>query len=182
MTKFPHAVVRHQEKLARMPADFLYRLRTIATSAAPMAKKIPRARFATGFLHDLGIALNYKNDPRLRFAYVLKPEWVTKGIYALLHAFIPAEGSSRPPKRRRFSTGRGIRWKPLHFLLGLMERFELSFPLPARAQQILIRKLLDDQQPPAAFPHQPNECLRFGYRYAIVPGDSSPASSSAPTT
>jgi len=34
----------------------------------------------TGFLHDLGIALNYKDDPRLRFAYVLKPDWVTGGI------------------------------------------------------------------------------------------------------
>src|SRR5205085_6363836 len=28
-----------------------------------------------GFLHDLGIALNYRDDPRLSFNYVLKPEW-----------------------------------------------------------------------------------------------------------
>jgi len=39
-----------------------------------------------GHLHNLGIALNYGQNPRLRSHYVLKPEWVTEGIYALLHA------------------------------------------------------------------------------------------------
>ncbi len=29
------------------------------------------------FLHNLGIALNYREDPRLQFAHVLKPQWVT---------------------------------------------------------------------------------------------------------
>lgn len=37
-------------------------------------------------LHNLGIALNYKDDLRLRGTHVLNPHWVTSGIYQLLNA------------------------------------------------------------------------------------------------
>jgi internalin A len=37
-------------------------------------------------LHSLGIALTYKDDPRLRDTHVLNPHWVTNGIYTLLNA------------------------------------------------------------------------------------------------
>ncbi|MEA5466054.1 leucine-rich repeat domain-containing protein, partial [Leptothoe sp. PORK10 BA2] len=36
-------------------------------------------------LHHLGIALNYKDDGRLRDTHVLNPRWVTNGIYTLLN-------------------------------------------------------------------------------------------------
>ena len=38
------------------------------------------------YLHSLGIALNYKDDPRLRDTHVLNPRWVTEGIYKILNA------------------------------------------------------------------------------------------------
>src|SRR6185503_13141107 len=44
-----------------------------------------------GFLHRLGIILNYKDDPRLRDTSVLNPNWVTTGIYALITAKVVAE-------------------------------------------------------------------------------------------
>ena len=37
-------------------------------------------------LHCLGIALNYRDDLRLRETSVLRPEWVTNGIYGILNA------------------------------------------------------------------------------------------------
>ncbi|MCI0559931.1 MAG: ADP-ribosylation factor-like protein, partial [Nitrososphaera sp.] len=37
-------------------------------------------------LHNLGIALNYKDDARLRDTHVLNPRWVTDGIYKILNA------------------------------------------------------------------------------------------------
>jgi len=42
-------------------------------------------------LHCLGIALNYRDDARLRETSVLKPEWVTQGIYGILNASALAE-------------------------------------------------------------------------------------------
>jgi internalin A len=38
-----------------------------------------------GFQHHLGIVLNFKDDPRLQHTHVLRPEWVTSGIYKLLN-------------------------------------------------------------------------------------------------
>ncbi|NEQ30222.1 MAG: GTP-binding protein, partial [Leptolyngbya sp. SIO4C5] len=38
-----------------------------------------------GFLHDLGIALNFRDDPRLQQDSVLNPEWVTNGVYSILN-------------------------------------------------------------------------------------------------
>ena len=35
-------------------------------------------------LHNLGVALNYRNDPRLHEATVLQPEWLTENVYALM--------------------------------------------------------------------------------------------------
>ncbi|MDJ0542954.1 MAG: leucine-rich repeat domain-containing protein, partial [Microcystis sp. M53601_WE4] len=37
------------------------------------------------FLHDLGIVLNYQDDPRLNETNVLNPEWVTSGVYDILN-------------------------------------------------------------------------------------------------
>src|SRR5262249_22288332 len=37
------------------------------------------------FLHDLGIVVNFNNDPRLADTHVLNPEWVTNGIYKILN-------------------------------------------------------------------------------------------------
>ena len=44
-----------------------------------------------GHLHVLGIALNFKDDPRLQDTHVLNPRWVTTGVYTLLNAPLLAE-------------------------------------------------------------------------------------------
>src|ERR1035437_799883 len=162
--KFPTRWFAIKEKLARMPADFVSfaDYRTLCRTNGE--ENHENQELLSGFLHDLGIALNYKNDPRLRFAFVLKPEWVTKGIYTLLHAFVSAKGIFTPAEAAQVLARQGYSVEAVDFLLGLMERFELSFPLPGPRQQILIPQLLDDQQPPAACDFQPNACLNFGTR------------------
>jgi internalin A len=122
-----------------------------------------------GFLHDLGIALNYKDDPRLRFAYVLKPEWVTEGIYALLHAFVKNKGLFTRADAERVLKPKEYSAEAADFILGLMEQFEVSFPLGDNQKRSLIPQLLDDQQPDEARQFNPSKCLNFGYKYEIVP-------------
>jgi internalin A len=41
--------------------------------------------YLADFLHHLGIALNFRNDPRLRDDTLLRPDWLTKHAYALRH-------------------------------------------------------------------------------------------------
>jgi internalin A len=121
-----------------------------------------------GFLHDLGIALNYGQDPRLRFNYVLKPEWVTQGIYALLHAFVRQKGVFTHAEAEKELSKKRYSPEDTHFILGLMERFDLSFPLDEKPRRVLIPELLDDQQPKDAANFKPAECLNFGYKYPVL--------------
>ena len=89
---FPSRWFTIKDELARMPAQYVtfseYREICKRHGEGDPDKQTSLA----GFLHDLGTALNYRHDPRLRFAYVLKPEWVTEGIYSLLHAFVASKG------------------------------------------------------------------------------------------
>jgi internalin A len=122
-------------------------------------------------LHSLGIALNYKDDPRLRDTHVLNPHWVTNGIYTLLNAPELAdrkgelaatcldnllEPSHYPPERHGF-------------LLDLMRKFELCFRFEEDDGRFLIPDLLDKQQPEAATSFDPHQCLNFRYQYPILP-------------
>jgi internalin A len=122
-------------------------------------------------LHSLGIALNYKDDPRLRDTHVLNPHWVTNGIYTLLNAPELADrkgelaatclgdlldSSHYPPERHGF-------------LLDLMRKFELCFRFEEDDTRFLIPDLLDKQQPEVAKSFDPHQCLNFRYQYPILP-------------
>jgi internalin A len=166
---FPRRWFAIKDELAHMGSDYVTfdNYRTICQKHGEADQE--KQTLLAGFLHDLGIALNYKDDPRLRFAYVLKPEWVTGGIYALLHAFIATQGFFSRAEAEQLLATKGYSSEAAHFILGLMEQFELSFPLGDAAKRILIPQLLGDQQPDAALEFKLAECLNFGYLYPIVP-------------
>jgi internalin A len=123
------------------------------------------------FLHDLGIVLNYQDDPRLKETNVLNPEWVTSGVYDILNnnELFKKKGlleltdlnhilkqPDRYPDNKR------------PFLMGLMEKFELCFPLDhANPNRYLITDLLPIDEPDVdAYENAP---LHFQYRYDILP-------------
>jgi internalin A len=64
---------------------------------------------------------------------------------------------------------KGYSPEAVQFITGLMEKFDLSFPLGDRRKRTLIAQLLIDQQPEEAKNFKPAECLNFGYEYSIVP-------------
>jgi internalin A len=168
-TRFPSRWFAIKDRLAHMQTDFVTfdEYRAICKELGEL--DVEAQNSLSGFLNDLGIALNYKDDPRLRFAHVLKPEWVTNGIYALLHAFVGKKGLFQPEEAEKALAGKGYSPEAAHFILGLMERFDLGFPLGDRSKRILIPELLDDQQPDLARDFKIAECLNFGYRYPIIP-------------
>lgn len=122
------------------------------------------------FLHRLGIALNYSDDPRLRDRHVLNPHWLTDGIYRLLNSKRLAERKGEL-RVADLSTELPVRQYPpeMHrFLLGLMEKFELCFPF-AGDEKYLIPELLGLQQPEGAETFEPAACLNFRYLYPVLP-------------
>ncbi|WP_397193101.1 COR domain-containing protein [Nodosilinea sp. FACHB-141] len=122
-------------------------------------------------LHSLGIALNYKDDPRLRDTHVLNPHWVTNGIYTLLNAYELADtkGELEAACLARNLDVHNYPAERHGFLLELMRKFELCFRFQDDEHRYLIPDLLDKQQPPAAAEFDPADCLNFRYEYPILP-------------
>jgi internalin A len=123
------------------------------------------------FLHRLGIALNYSDDPRLRDRHVLNPHWLTDGIYRLLNSKRLAErkGELRVADLSKELPARQYPPEMHRFLLGLMEKFELCFGFPGDDEKYLIPELLDLQQPAGAEAFEPAACLNFRYLYPVLP-------------
>jgi signal recognition particle receptor subunit beta len=121
-------------------------------------------------LHNLGAALNYRNDPRLREATVLQPEWLTNNVYKLMrHAEaqagllyekdLPGVLPEEPDPQMRA------------YLVRLMERFEIAYPhKPQEADLWLVPQALPDSQPEetAALAAAP-DATRLRYTYPALP-------------
>jgi internalin A len=128
-----------------------------------------------GFLHDLGVVLNYQytdNYTWLNETNVLNPEWVTSGVYDILNNHdlmvqqkgilpLPALGNILKQPDRYPETKRP-------FLMGLMEKFELCFKLDdSNPSRYLISDLLPIDEPDVdAYENAP---LHFQYHYDILP-------------
>jgi internalin A len=136
-------------------------------------------------LHDLGVALNYGRDPRLRDTTVLRPDWLANGIYAILRANDP--GHDEPLAREGIVTLESLgqiyaaaeklqmlnakdyppeKWA---FVLRLMTLFQLSFPLDENADSQLVPALLPVEEPSGAIEPEGNGCVRLRYEFNVVP-------------
>jgi internalin A len=128
-----------------------------------------------GFLHDLGVVLNYQDTDNytwLNETNVLNPEWVTSGIYDILNnhdLMVQQKGILSLPTLSNIL-------KPLDrypenkrpFLMGLMEKFELCFKLDGyNPNRYLISDLLPIDEPDVDIYEKAP--LHFQYHYDILP-------------
>jgi len=122
-------------------------------------------------LHRLGVILNYQDDNyrQLEGTHVLKPEWVTDGVYRIL---------SDPDGK--IAANNGILTTamldhildpvvyPHHqqiFIVEMMRKFELSFRIPHQSEQYLIPDLLPKEQPAEVELLQKVQLLNFEIHY-----------------
>ena len=125
-----------------------------------------RQRIMARNLHRLGLALNYGDDDRLRDTTVLNPHWVTDGIYLLLR--------EAPNNRAELSLEAACRKLPkedtrrVMFLIRLMQKYDLAFPLKEDEQLWLVPQALADSQP-ALDPEWQGEATRLRWTYAALP-------------
>jgi len=168
---FPASWFSIKDKLAGMRKNYLsfddYR-----KECARLGEEDPKAQESLAlYLHSLGIALNYKDDQRLKDTHVLNPRWVTNGIYKILNAnqLEKQKGEIRLGDLAGI-LNRRIYPKEMHgFLLNLMKKFELCFSLPGKDSNYLIPELLSKQEPKQARDFDPRECLNFQYHYPVLP-------------
>jgi len=123
------------------------------------------------YLNSLGIALNYRDDPRLQDMHVLNPRWVTNGIYKILNSetLDKQKGEIHLRDLVTILNKKDYPVKMHGFLMDLMKKFELCFSFPDNETHFLIPELLDKQEAPQAVEFKPEGCLNFQYHYPVLP-------------
>ena len=172
-TDFPADWFAIKERLAAMQENFLTwdAYQEICRNLGEVDTKAQRD--LAGFLHILGIALNYRDDPRLRETHVLNPRWVTEGIYALLRSGQKArqerEGVLEIADLAGALDAQDYPPASHEFLLALMEKFQLCFQLPGRRKRYLVPELLGENQPADISSLVAEPGLGFRYQYEVLP-------------
>ncbi|OHB50686.1 MAG: hypothetical protein A2Y10_02350 [Planctomycetes bacterium GWF2_41_51] len=168
---FPSAWFAIKDKLSEMKENYLSfeRFRKICQENKEIDSKAQEE--LAGFLHCLGIALNYKEDPRLRDTSVLNPRWVTQGIYLLLNAGQLADdkGILKLTDIARFLPLDEYPPEKHEFIMELMRKFRLCFAFPDGQHRYLIPELLGKEEPDLKKEFEPKNCLNFEYHYDVLP-------------
>ncbi len=124
-----------------------------------------------GFLHDLGIVVNFRDDQRLTDTHVLNPHWVTNGIYKVLNADTLARksGEVNPQDLTSLLDAKEYPRHIHRFLFDLMEKFELCYEFYDGHGQYLIPELLSEEEPAGLEKFAAIDALRFAYHYNVLP-------------
>ncbi|MHC0061336.1 leucine-rich repeat domain-containing protein [Nostoc sp. UIC 10890] len=159
-----------KQKLESMTEDFISYNRYIGICHQKEIPEEQNQEQLIDLLHRLGLVLNFRDHPILKDTNVLKPNWVTEGIYTLLSdenlktktkgIFTPAD-LTRILNPERYPTERH------RYLIGLMKEFELCFALDCNPPQFLIAGLLPKDQPDKT--ELQGETLEFQYHYKVLP-------------
>ncbi len=123
-------------------------------------------------LHDLGVVLSFQDDPRLRDTNILKPEWVTNGVYQILNSPLLFHGKGILSARQLNEILDPQVYPPRkhQFIMEMMRKFELCFEFnqqPDQEQRFLIPDLLQMAEPYLNWNQR--RSLVFQYHYNILP-------------
>jgi internalin A len=124
----PKSWHRVKEEMARMPESFLdYTAYQALCIRQKVSDEQEQASLAET-LHRLGIALNFRDHHRLKETSVLKPQWVTEGVYGLLryaqardcHGVLERAWLAEALPAEQYPSGKHA------FVMELMEKFEVA--------------------------------------------------------
>jgi len=132
-------------------------------------------------LHALGLALNFRNDPRLCDSTVLSPHWLVEYSYKIIRW-----AEAHAGRLRRADLAEVMKEEPdekmRDYMGRIMERFEILYALEGKGtvekpEEWLVPQALPPDSPVAAMAFgesQPGERTRLRYRYRVLPEDLVP--------
>ncbi len=167
---FPTSWFTIKHKLSRLDKNYLSFSEFRALCHQDGEQDEQAQELLASYLHNLGIALNYRDDPRLQEMHILNPHWVTNGIYKILNApeLKNQKGVLNLNNTNSILDPREYPFYMRRFILDLMKKFELCFSFPEDDCRYLIPELLTKEEPLEAGAFE-EECLQFQYHYPILP-------------
>ena len=157
-----------RERLEQQKANYVRFDEYQAICTAEKVTQIDQQETLADILNCLGIALNYRNDPRLRDTSVLKPQWLVDGIYKILRWIKKKKtgGVLRRSDLPKALPGKREYPPEMHeYLLKLMVKFELCFALNDVDEQYLVPGLLSANQPQELKKFLKPEARHVQFRY-----------------
>ena len=130
-----------------------------------------KSMFLSRYYHDLGVFLNFSDNPILKEIIFLKPEWATDAVYKVL------DTKEILLKKGKFNlTDIELIWKGYpktqhKNLLELMKKFELCFKIP-EIEEYIIPELLSQERTDFNWEYEDN--LQFEYQYDFMPAGIMP--------
>lgn len=158
-----------KEKLENLDKDYIPYEQYESLCEAEGVKEEDKQRILIRLLNDLGIVLNFQDDPRLEDTHVLNPEWVTNGVYKILNdrnLIIEDRGILTIPILKRILDKKRYPTHKHLFIIGMMRKFELCFDIEAD-KQFLIPDILPKEEP---YTGEWENTLAFEYHYPVLPG------------
>ena len=158
-----------KEKLEDLDKDYIPYEQYESLCEAEGVKEEDKQRILIRLLNDLGIVLNFQDDPRLEDTHVLNPEWVTNGVYKILNdrnliiedrGILTISILKRILDKKRYPAHKHL------FIIGMMRKFELCFDIEAD-KQFLIPDILPKEEP---YTGEWENTLAFEYHYPVLPG------------
>ncbi|MGM3309177.1 leucine-rich repeat domain-containing protein [Anabaena sp. WFMT] len=159
-----------KQQLESMPQDFISYSNYIGICYKNNIPEEQNQDQLIDLLHRLGLVLNFRDHPILKDTNVLKPNWVTEGIYALLsdeNLKTKAKGIFTRTDLTRILNPERYPTQRHSYLIGLMKEFELCFQLECQPPKFLIAGLLPKDQPDET--ELEGETLEFQYHYKVLP-------------
>ncbi|MFN0035586.1 MAG: COR domain-containing protein [Saprospiraceae bacterium] len=122
-------------------------------------------------LASLGTVVSFVDDPRLDHTHVINPQWIMDGVYNLIN-----DAEVKDKRRGEFSFADLKRLLPIDrypsdkysFLVELMEKFKLCYPLRTHKNTFLLPDLFSDIEPAGVWPEQ-NKGLQLRFNYDSFP-------------
>ncbi len=124
-------------------------------------------------LHDLGVVLSFQDDHRLRDTNILKPDWVTSGVYQILNSplLFQSKGILSFGQLESILDPQIYPPRQHQFIMEMMRKFELCFDFnnqPDHGRRFLIPDLLQVEEPYLNWNQR--RSLVFQYHYNVLPG------------
>lgn len=138
-----------RQKLEALGRDYLSQQEyTTLCQAGDITDPIAQSTLL-GFLHDLGVVLNFRDDPRLEDTSILNPHWVTQAVYKVLNArdILAQNGLLTLATLHRLLDGPAYPRAKQMYILEMLRKFELCYDLEGQRDVVLLPDLLPKEQP-----------------------------------
>ena len=163
-TPLPRTWVRVREQLEKDPRNHISLEEYLAICRTNGFTVTKDSLQLSGYLHDIGVLLHFRDDPLLRRAIILKPNWAAQAVYKVLDNTRVVRNQGRFTREDLDRIWAAPEYENMRDeLLQLMINFKLCYEIPTPKGGYIAPQLLTINQPEYEWDNQDNLLLRYSY-------------------